>query len=112
MSSESTPQLDIFGDVEDGPFGDSLQVKAVKELVAEIQDSGTMTIAKRVLCANALKYAELAGDSKSAIAAVGATEKLTEIVERLTADQTQKLSDLPPEIVQLLAAFEVKSKIV
>lgn len=81
---DTASMLDIFED-ETGPkYGESLQVRAVRELIADIRANGQMTPAKQVMCATALRLAELVEHPKSAIASVQAASQLTPLIEKLT----------------------------
>ena len=87
MSRTTAQTLDLF-DTETGPnYGESLQVRAVRELIEEIRENGVMTAAKQVMCATALRLAEVMEMPKSAIAAVQAAAQLTPLIEKLTAEE-------------------------
>lgn len=106
MSPDTSLQLDIF-DGETAPkLGDSLQVRAVRELIEEIRANGSMTAAKQVMCATALRLAEVMEMPKSAIAAVQAAAQLTPLIEKLTAEEGSA-AGLTPEMKALIDALAV-----
>lgn len=86
MTANTAQVLDIFEGETSAKFGDSLQVEAVRELIADIREKGQMTPAKSVLCATALRLAAIVELPKSAVASVQAAAQLTVLVEKLTAD--------------------------
>ena len=92
--------LDIFDGETTPKHGDSLQVLAVRELIEHIKANGLMSPAKQVMCATALKLAELIEHPRSAIAAVQAAAQLTPLIEKLTeadgdaAGMSQETKDL------------------
>ena len=59
MTANTALKLDIFEGETSAKFGDSLQVEAVRELIADIREKGQMTPAKSVLCATALRLAAI-----------------------------------------------------
>ncbi len=82
--------LTLFGDQTEEKFGDSETVKTVRALISEIQDEGRMTPRIRVYCSQALKYAAIMDQPKSAVAAVQAGVQLTEIIEKhLTVQEAE-----------------------
>lgn len=90
MTSRTSPQLDIFPDQSVEKYGDSDTVVTVRVLIREIEAEDRMTPRLRVYCAQALKYASIMDQPKSAVAAVQAGIQLTELIENhLSAQETE-----------------------
>lgn len=106
MTQTIAMKLDLFEGETEPRYGDSLQVEAVRALIKEITEAGEMTAAKQVLCATALKLAEIIEQPKSAIAAVQAAAQLTPLVERLTADSTEQ-AGMSEETKDLIRALTI-----
>lgn len=110
MSHGNQPQPALFAVESQQIQAESETVIAVRELIQQITDEERMTPAMRVMCGTALRLAAIIEHPKSAIASVNAAGQLTALIEKLADDQTNT-DDLPPELVKLLAAFEVKSNV-
>lgn len=106
MTSNTAPELDIFIDETAPKWGDSLQVIAVRELIAKIREDGRMTPAKSVMCSVALRLAEIISNPKSAIAAVQAAAQLTPLIETLTAEAGDS-SGMTEETKELIRALTI-----
>lgn len=109
MTATNPTQTTLFGDDFTPKYGESETEAAVRELIEEIRDKDTMTPARRVLCSTALRLARLIDNpGKSAIAAVNAAAQLTPLIEKIVGEDATDPNDLPEELRNLLAAFEVK----
>lgn len=105
MTRRTALMLDIFDGETDPNPADSLQVEAVRALIAEIREKGEMTAAKQVMCATALRLAGICDQPKSAIAAVQAAAQLTPLVEKLTAEDNA--AGFTPEMKALIDALTI-----
>ncbi|QBE48756.1 hypothetical protein [Leucobacter triazinivorans] len=106
MVDRTALTLDLFDGETDPKPGDSLQVEAVRALIAEIRENGTMTAAKQVMCATAMRLAHIIEQPKSAIAAVQAAAQLTPLIEKLTAEEGNA-AGFTPEMKALIDALAV-----
>lgn len=110
MTMMTPTQTALFGDEPLPKYGESDTEAAVRQLIEEIQAKEAMTPARRVLCSTALRLARIIENpGKSAIAAVNAAAQITPLIEKIMEDGQADAGDLPEELRNLLAAFEVKS---
>jgi len=92
----------MFADQTETKFGDSDTVVTVRELIREIEADGRMTARIRVYCSQALKYAAIMDQPKSAVAAVQAGVQLTELIEtHLTVQEAEGT-----QLAKLIEALE------
>lgn len=103
MSDSTSTELDIFADQTTAKFGDSDTVLTVRALIEEITEQGRMTPRLRVYCSQAIKYASIMDQPKSAVAAVNAGIQLTELIENQLTEQQASEGGL---LEQLIAALE------
>ena len=85
-----------------GSAPDSQTTREVRALIQEIEDEGRMSPRIRVYSAQALKYAGIMDQPKSAIAAVQAGIQLTDLIE---THLTVKADD-DGDLAALVALFE------
>lgn len=112
MSFGNPPQPALFAVETPQNLGQSETENAVRELIQQINDEERMTPAMRIMTSTALRLAALVENpGKSAIAAVNAAGQLTALLEKIVGDDRANTDDLPPELLQLLQAFEVKSSV-
>ncbi|MGO2139837.1 MAG: hypothetical protein ACTH30_05445 [Leucobacter sp.] len=101
MTAETQAEFALFADQSTSKYGDSDTVATVRELIAEIEAEDRMTSRIRVYCSQALKYAAIMDQPKSAVAAVNAGIQLTELIESyLTPQETE--SGAMAKLVELL----------
>ncbi|MGO3679184.1 MAG: hypothetical protein ACTJGT_08550 [Microbacteriaceae bacterium] len=100
MSTTTQAEFALFANQSEAKYGDSETVATVRALIKEIEAEGRMTPRLRVYCSQALKYASIMDQPKSAVAAVQAGVQLTELIEahmtpaEQEADAVSKLVDL------------------
>ena len=102
MTGQTGPVLDLFATQTTEQFGDSETVKTVRELIKEIEDAGRMTPRIRVYCSQAIKYASIMDQPKSAVAAVNAGIQLTELIENHLAEQQASEGGLLEQLIEAL----------
>lgn len=102
MTTETSVELALFPDQTAATYGDSDTVATVKALIKEIEIQGAMTTRRRVYCAQALKYAAIMDQPKSAVAAVNAGVQLTDLIETYLTDQESEAGNL----AKLIEALE------
>lgn len=95
------PELALFPNQVTEKFGDSETVLTVRALIAEIEAEGRMSPRIRVYCSQALKYAAIMDQPKSAVAAVQAGVQLTELIETHLMAQDEAGSDMQ-KLIEIL----------
>lgn len=102
MTGETSLQLPGFEDQTKDRLTDSETVKTVRALISEIEDANRMTARLRVYCSQALKYAAIMDQPKSAVAAVQAGVQLTTLIEEHLAEQQESEGTAIAALVELL----------
>lgn len=102
MTRNTSAELSLFEDQSTAKYGDSDTVATVRELIREIEDSGRMTARLRVYCSQAIKYAAIMDQPKSAVAAVNAGVQLTELIENQLTEQQASEGGLLEQLIEAL----------
>lgn len=102
-----TTQPALFGTETASNYGKSEEEKAVHALIDELEANNAMTTKKRALCVSALRLAQIASQPKSAIAAVQALDKLTDLLDRIDPEPTGSDAALSTEMKDLINALTI-----
>ncbi|MFV0315487.1 MAG: hypothetical protein ACK5O2_00800 [Microthrixaceae bacterium] len=102
MTASTGLVLDLFAEQSQAKYGDSDTVATVRALIAEIEGEGRMTPRLRVYCSQAIKYAGIMDQPKSAVAAVQAGVQLTELIEAHLTPQQATEGGLIEQLIEAL----------